>query len=351
MESSAQTVSVPVLKDGWLMGKGFDYSLIAGTALLALTGGMVSTHWPSIFYTVMLLDLWLLGYHHVIATFTRLTFDLKSFKEYQLLVWLLPMLVAVGVVAAVWANGAWILATTYLYWQWFHYMRQSYGIARVYQRKGNAAIPFDEWIMYSLPVAGILYRSYQNPGTFLGLELKVIPVPYWLYQMALVISLGAILWWLVHQIRAYRNGQGTLGYTLFMMTHFMVFGVGYLLIEDINYGWLAMNIWHNAQYILFVWMYNNKRFKGGIDPNHRFFSMISQTKNQWLYYLVCLGISTVMYFAIVKFLSSIRITMSLSTFPMVLIIYQTINFHHYIVDGIIWKVRKQQAVRETIGIA
>jgi hypothetical protein len=33
-----------------------------------------------------------------------------------------------------------------------------------------------------------------------------------------------------------------------------------------------------------------------------------------------------------------------------LIVYQTINFHHYIVDGIIWKVRKPR-VRENLGLA
>ena len=31
------------------------------------------------------------------------------------------------------------------------------------------------------------------------------------------------------------------------------------------------------------------------------------------------------------------------------IIYQAINFHHYVVDGIIWKVRKPK-LRDRLGI-
>ena len=33
-----------------------------------------------------------------------------------------------------------------------------------------------------------------------------------------------------------------------------------------------------------------------------------------------------------------------------IIVYQSINFHHYIVDGIIWKVRKQK-LQENLGLA
>jgi len=36
--------------------------------------------------------------------------------------------------------------------------------------------------------------------------------------------------------------------------------------------------------------------------------------------------------------------------PMVmLVIFQTINFHHYIADAIIWKVRKK-SIRDNLGV-
>jgi hypothetical protein len=33
-----------------------------------------------------------------------------------------------------------------------------------------------------------------------------------------------------------------------------------------------------------------------------------------------------------------------------MVIYQTINYHHYIVDAVIWKVRRKP-MRETLGLA
>ena len=44
------------------------------------------------------------------------------------------------VIMAVLLFGSWFLATAYLYWQWFHYARQSYGIERAYRRKADKAV-------------------------------------------------------------------------------------------------------------------------------------------------------------------------------------------------------------------
>ena len=38
-----------------------------------------------------------------------------------------------------------------------------------------------------------------------------------------------------------------------------------------------------------------------------------------------------------------------SALPLFLVAYQTINFHHYIVDGLIWKVRKKP-LRANLGL-
>jgi hypothetical protein len=32
-----------------------------------------------------------------------------------------------------------------------------------------------------------------------------------------------------------------------------------------------------------------------------------------------------------------------------IVIYQIVNFHHYVVDAIVWKVRKP-AIRQTLGL-
>lgn len=324
----------------------FDYTLIMGVCLLALTAGAVCLKNPALFPIVFFLDLWFLGYHHVVATFTRLAFDQKSVREHSFLVVWLPLIIIMGAVGATLMTGSWILATTYLYWQWFHYTRQSYGIARIYKRKNNPEDPAtDQWVIYLLPLLGILYRSYQNPGAFLGMELRVLPVPFIVIKILSIITLISIIYWGAKQLRALKNGKSEWTYNLFIVSHLTIFYVGYLAIPDINLGWLVINIWHNAQYLLFVWFYNNKKFKSGVVPEHRLISWLSQDRHVIHYFLICFAISTFFYVTTSRLIGLITFT----SLPLVVVFYQTINFHHYVVDGIIWKVR-QKPLRNTLGI-
>ena len=335
---------------GWMRNASFDLLFIVGVAALALLTGWLSVANPALFPLLLILNVWILGYHHVIATFTRLVFDVESLRQHKFLGTWLPVIVAVAVVLAVLSVGPWLLATTYLYWQWFHYTRQSYGISRIYYRKGNPALAgnnlLEQAAVYAVPTLGILYRSWQHPPKFLGVELKVVPVPFWLVRAAAIASVVIVVAWAINQVLAYRKGEVKPAYTLFMLSHLGVFFTAYILIDEINYGWLCLNVWHNTQYVMLVWVYNNNRFRDGVDPRHKFLSTISQRQNVLIYYAVCLGISTIIYAAFAKMLGVFSVT----ALPLALMFYHTINYHHYIVDGIIWKLR-QKSVGRTLGVA
>ncbi len=334
---------------GWLRGPAFDITLIFGAALLAIGSGLVILGYPSAFPLLLFLDLWFLGYHHVVATFTRLTFDLESFKQHRFLIVWVPIILVAVLVPLVLMIGPWVLATMYLYWQWFHYTRQSYGISRIYLRKSSAEPPkrslLDEGVIYLPPVLGILHRSWQNPGLFLGMELRVIPVALPVLQAAAVVTAGVVGYWLILQLVAWQQGRLKPAYALYMLSHIAVFSVGYLFISEINYGWLVVNIWHNMQYVLIVWMYNNNRFRKGVEPRHKFLSTLSQSRNMVLYFVVCVLLATAVY----KSIDAVIGLFAVATLPLAIIAYQTINFHHYIVDSVLWKIRKA-SVSQRLGI-
>jgi hypothetical protein len=336
---------------GWLRSAPFDLGFIVGVAALALASGALVTAQPALFPVVLFLDLWLLGYHHVVATFTRLAFDRESFRAHRFLVLGLPLVVLAAVVGAAWAAGGWILSTTYLYWQWFHYTRQSYGIERVYRRKLGGDVPGDErltrWALYLVAGWGILHRSYQAPETFLGVELKTLPVPAWLDAAAGAVALVVLGWWLVRAAAGVRAQRRLGAHTLYLATHMVIFIVAYVAIDSIDSGWLVVNVWHNAQYILFVWVFNSNRFQQGTDAQHRLLSSISQRRHWPYYFLTCLVISTVAYFGIDR---TLALAGASATLPLFLVTYQTINFHHYVVDSLIWKVRKKP-LQKTLGLA
>lgn len=343
------TVSLPGRPLAWLRSPKFDLSFIIGLPLLATATGLVVLLRPELFIPVLILDLWFLGYHHVISTYTRLCFDRKSFGEHwQLLIFLLPA-VAVATLAAAWVMGVWIVVSIYFYWQWYHYTRQSWGISRTFRGKERDALFEDGWldqaIFYALPVLGILHRSNQNPGQFIGLELRVIPVPFMLVEIAAAVTAVLLAVWGLRRLQAWREGRLAPLHTLYMITHFGIFASAYLTIENVTVGWLTINIWHNAQYVLFVWMFNTRRFKNGIDPEARFLSFISQPQRLWLYLLTCIAITGVFYWALLGTLNALFFTGLTAT----IVTYQIVNFHHYIVDSMIWKVRKAP-IRKTLGL-
>ena len=178
-----------------------------------------------------------------------------------------------------------------------------------------------------------------------GRRLGVIPIPGWLVDAFGLAALLSVFAWGFSRIRAWHAGQLPRAHTWYMLSHFTVFVVGYRLIEDITYGWLVINIWHNAQYLFFVWLFNTNRYKTGIDEQARFLSTISQPCNVVRYLVACLGITTVIY-TLTYVLTRDQLWMGV---PAVVVLYQAVNFHHYIVDSKIWKVRKKP-METTLGL-
>jgi hypothetical protein len=326
---------------GWLRSKGFDITFVLGIAAIAFLSGLIVLIDPDLFRWVLVLDLWLLGYHHVISTFSRLAFDRKSLHDNRFFVFVLPFIIFATTFVAAWSIGAWIITSVYLYWQWFHYTRQSWGISQVYRAKSGGLVTdsplYSRLCFYLIPAWGILNRSWQAPDKFLFIDLRVIPVPELLVNVVGVAAIASVFIWGFQRIQLWRAGRLPVAHTGYMLSHFLVFYTGYIWIEDITFGWLVINIWHNAQYILFVWLFNTNRFKNGIDVKAKFLSEISQPRNIVRYMLICLAFSSIIY----VFAAVLTANQQLFGVPLAILIYQTINFHHYVVDSLIWKVRKK----------
>jgi len=343
--TTATSQSIPT---AWLRGTRFDLTLIAGTASIALAAGAVVIARPDLFLLVFVLDLWLLGYQHVVATFTRIAFDATSFRRYRFFVTWLPIILIPSVFLIGMTAGAIVITTVYFYWQAFHYTRQSYGVSRAYARQpGNA--PFvnprlDLALIYGLPVWGVLHRSSQGAERFLGLDIFMVPVPAILSQAIGAVIIACIVAWLATLVWRWRLGVFTASYPLYVASHVVIFLTGYVLTDNIDHGWLILNVWHNSQYLLFVWLFNNKTFGSTPHDDHRFISTLSRRENVLQYFIVCFAIATAGY----ALLNLIAALPPLETIAFLFLINQAINFHHYIVDGVIWK-RKRAVAKPAAG--
>lgn len=234
---------------GWLEGETFDLAFILGIPLLAVGVAALGALDVGLFYMLVVADLWLLGYHHVVSTFTKLAGSVEDRRRNRALIWyLLPGMLA-GTVALGFAGGVIAIVTLYFFWQWFHYVRQSWGIAQRYRHRAGG-LAWDhprlaEITMWSVPAWGLLHRCHQNPDAFLEMPVYLPPLP----------------------------------------------GVSRALI----------------------------------------------------YYGACIAVSTVFYFGLQQTHRLLSSTAGLSSLSFLILFGMGINFHHYVVDGIIWKRRREVA--------
>lgn len=344
MRSSAAETA-PENTAAWLKDSLFDLSFILGIALLATVMSGLTVLWPALFLPILAVHSWAFGYEHLIATYTKLLGCREDRARHRRLILYGPPLVMLLLYAVGRAYGLIGLYVLYFGGQFFHTVRQSWGLAQQYRHRAGGipgdSVRLSEVTLWSVPVWGLLHRCAQQPGEFLFQPFWLPQVPHFVVQLAGVLSCALWLYWGYTRVAAYRRGQLAVGHTLYMLSHLLIYLGGYLLIGDLNSGWLLVNVWHNVQYIAFVWMYNRRRFAPGIDPETHILSWLSQPGylRAGLYLLVCVALATPVYYLLPRLGIKLDALLKGVAVPTAVTVSLTLTFHHYIVDGIIWKRR------------
>ena len=322
---------------GLLRSPSFDLAFTVGLLALALGLGALASIDAWWFAWVLIAELWLFAYPHIASTYTRIAFDREAVRRHRFLLFGLPPLVLAGTGGIVAIGGAGALGTLYYYWQAWHYSRQSFGIARAYRRAAGAGGPdlLADGVVFAFPLWGLCHRGFQHPGSFYDLPLYGPEVPFFVDAAMGAIALSSLAVWLVRTVRA--RAPGSLWPSLFVLSHVVITAVSYVVVSDVTKGWIVINIWHNAQYLLFVWAQNARRFERGVEPERAFLSKLCQPESVLRYAAVCAVLGWGFYFALGRV--SARITWPL--IPMVLVTHMAVNFHHYIVDAVIWRSPKR----------
>lgn len=339
------------LRAAWLKDPVFDLSFLFGITLLAAAMSAATVIAPSLFVPMVTAHIWLFGFDHILATFTKLAGRPSDRAQNRFLLLYLPPLVLLVIFAVGTRFGLGALNTIYFFGQLFHTTRQSWGLAQQYRHKAGGLGWDPAWLseltLWSVPIWGLLHRCYQHPTEFLYQELWLPRVPLWLVNVAGVFAIALLVWWVITRVVAFRRGELAVGHTLFLMTHFIVFFTSYLAIDDVNSGWLLVNVWHNVQYLAFVWMHNRQRFAHGIATDARFLSWLCQPgyRRAATYYLTCLVIGCAFYYTLFQVGDRLDVWLQGRVLSITLVASLTLNFHHYLVDGIIWKRRRNQMIR------
>ena len=332
-------------KQYWLRGPKFDLLFIGVPLALSLACcAIVFFATPSLIL-VSQFNVLLLATPHFVATYTRICFDKQSAKKHFFLLVPLPLLIIAGVAGLVHTVDVWIIASVYLYWQWWHFARQNYGVSRMYLAQArNVYTPhpiLDNYALYALPLCCILYRSYQQPNKYIGMDIRTFPIPFSLVCIVGAAAAVLMLMQVVHWRRAYYEGRLPAPYLLYVAAHYFIFFISYLLVENISAGWLVFNLWHNLQYIVFVWLYNNNRYRSGEFASNKILTDMSKDTTSWAYFIVLVVFAMALNLSIN--IAGEKVTTLYALLPWAMIISMSVTFHHYMVDAVIWK-RKRRTV-------
>jgi hypothetical protein len=127
-------------------------------------------------------------------------------------------------------------------------VRQSWGVAQLYRRKSPVPVQDNpmvaEALFYLVPIWGLLHRLTTAPDHFLMPTLPIVvpAVPVALADGVGLVACAGLAWWAVQQARHVLAGRLPLLHTLYTASHYLIFIVGYVVMDDLAGGWLVTNI-------------------------------------------------------------------------------------------------------------
>src|SRR5262249_55669591 len=153
-----------------------------------------------------------------------------------------------------------------------------------YRRKSNVPVRehplFTEGLFSLVALWGLLHRLTTAQDYFLypTLPLTVPQVPTILADSVGVLAIVGLGFWAGSRLRDVINGELPLAHTLFSASHYLIFIVGYVVMDNVSGGWVVTNIWHTAQYLMLVWMFNQNAVAKA--PADAWFFRVTR-RNRW----------------------------------------------------------------------
>ena len=274
---------------------------------------------------------------HVYSTYCRLTRKIRE-RRVSWLVGIPAYAACFAVLALASRLGFYLQALTAVnVWQSLHYVRQTYGVSRVYSR-GMVEEPLTRTLSfyaYHLAMPLFLLGRWDVLYTVWGGKASsaIIPVDVsdWLMASCWVLAACGLGLGIASEWRRYRaNGHAysPIG-AVNLATYFAIFIFGFLSVTYYQRGFFAVTIYHAVQYLGLVWILERKHASGGLGG-------VIQAAPQWAGFLVFWGVLFAAGFFFENRLLSVANQVWLQFSAIAL---AAVSAHHYTVDTFIWRAK------------
>lgn len=299
---------------------------------------------------------------HLVSTWTRVYFDRREWRTRPWQIFLMPVLICAAVVAVlqlVGFRGHRILNSVLIYWAVWHFVAQNWGLLRIYQKRSGEpdsalAVKLERPMLYAFVAWCLLHRLQTGPRRLFGTEIYYLPIPLWAVNLLLVAAVLMAVAWVGLRLR-----EGKMPWTKsalirggFLACGGLGFFVPFMLITtDDTSGFAAAACWHGLQYIGIVYFYHRNAWKQGPHPDAKVVSWVTQPGlGRLVLYAALLWALAGSGYAVIYAGSLLTRGTTWDIYTWGSVVWLSLTFSHYYLDGVIWKLSKDRTVSERLAV-
>lgn len=369
------TATLPVQappRSGWIISERTDlvWFTVGGVAAAYIFWALWRfTHVP----LLLLVAIWAIVFDetHGFATISRTYFDAEERAKRGRWLWgSLAFFLLIGPAMILarfhiggfeFDGGDWLELATEL-WGYYHIFKQHYGFMMLYKTKNRDFAPVDMRLDKLFFAAAfyfpfLTYPLHDREAAEL-LPFPILPRPAAIFEDALLFALILVtLVYVARQVKKWREGLPLNWPKQILLAaaipiNFLLFRSGMPLLGV----YAAVTIFHNIQYHRLVWFYNQNKYgpQGDDQPGRaRQYGLATLINSRWLFYVAAAALYAIVFDVVPRFVLKDGVgLMNIGTRNEVIFsFFAAPGLLHYWIDGHIWKVRSDPAVREYLQLA
>jgi hypothetical protein len=336
----------------WLIDPIFDYMLSCGGLVwilfgvhYCLLGGSDHGRVAAGLINLSAIGALFIAEGHTAASLIR-TYESKTLRDGLPLYtrWLPTFLIVLAVVAATFGGVTPILLKVYLLMVPYHFMMQSYGVARLYCLKNGYHLSrFEIWalLMVALSTVSFAIVKQLTYKEWSGVQFLHQRIPFWgplpepimVVAQTLLVSSLILLGGIIVERSIRRKQFFPLPALLTMATGIAAFTMGQMAT---GIFWLYVSaFFHGTQYLMIVVACRLKEGGGEWQsPSRRAASLIRNSPATKLLGMILL-VSVFLYIGVPEILGRFGLDLQWT----VAVVFLIINIHHILLDGVLWRLR------------
>jgi hypothetical protein len=336
----------------WFVGPRVDVFFVLGLGALLSAVIFATTPHKGAFLCAAVAFAVLSDYPHVFATSARVWLDPRERARYRRRYLVSLCLIAVVLSSLMFTGLTVVVVTVWAYWQVFHVLKQHFGIINIYASKNGykSSRKLLKHALFAGCLAPVVYRmshglafsEYEVLGyrlPFSNLVVPTPPVPLAVVVAGFALAGGLVALLILEQVRLHRSGIISLpamSWATFAVA-VISYNLSYIFVSDLFALILIATTTHSLQYHLINWTRNNTRFRLTTEPHEKKLLLARLSSRRALpLYVLC--------FAVIGIAAGHLDTLLLGVIPL------TFVFHHFYMDGAMWKSKDNPELAYELGI-